>query len=56
MAVGALGDDVAQIAGQLIQDRGLQQEILNLCRLSIENFFSEVAQNVSVTATGLPSV
>ncbi len=50
MAVCAPGDRVAQITAQPVQDRRLQQEMLDLFRLPVEHFFGEVAQNEPVAA------
>ncbi len=50
MAVCAPGDRVAQITVQFVQDRGLEQKMLDLFRLPAEDFLGEVAKNEAVAA------
>ena len=50
LAVGAAGDRVAQRAGQVVEDRGVEQERPDVLGLAVEHLVDEVVEDEAVAA------
>ena len=50
LAVLAAGDGVAEVAGEPVEDRGVQQKLLERLRLAMEHLLDHIVEHVAMTA------